>query len=217
MRHRRRALLLLLTAALLTSCSGSGGTALDGAGQGSDLVGYEHTQVGKEYWVTMPEMSNHSGKPLTVLSAEIAHVPAGLRVTGYRVVSAGAGGHVIGVIPVGVTDDNARPHKGSSIQIKAHDSSDLYYEARVKVTGAVHSDLTNCTRQALCIVTEVQEDGQGHLPETLQYIRGRRSTCPASFPSAFPSNSSVAPPEFLGEATEALHQHGTSNRRFTCT
>ncbi|MEV7391291.1 MULTISPECIES: hypothetical protein [unclassified Streptomyces] len=138
------AVFLALSAAALTSCSDGGGTALDGAGQGSNLVGYEHTQVGKEYWVTMPEMSNHSGKPLTVLSAEIAHVPAGLRVTGYRVVSTGAGGHVIGVIPVGVTDDNARPQKGSSIQVKAHDSSDLYYEARVEVTGAVHGDLTNC-------------------------------------------------------------------------
>ncbi|MFD8816860.1 hypothetical protein ACFV23_36585 [Streptomyces sp. NPDC059627] len=144
MSRRVFAVFLTLSAAALTSCSDGGGTALDGAGQGSNLVGYEHTQVGKEYWVTMPEMSNNSGKPLTVLGARIVHVPAGLRVTGYRVVSAGAGGHAIGVIPVGVTDDNALHHKGSSFQVKAHGSSDLYYEARVRVTGAVHGDLTTC-------------------------------------------------------------------------
>ncbi|MFK0279723.1 hypothetical protein ACIQVL_04500 [Streptomyces sp. NPDC090499] len=144
MSRRLFAALLALSAAALTSCSDGGGAALDGAGQGSNLVGYEHTQVGKEYWVTMPEMSNSSGKPLTVLSAEIVHVPAGLRVTGYRVVGAGTGGHPYGVIPVGVTNDSARPHQGGSIPIKAHGSSDLYYEARVKVTGTVHGDLTTC-------------------------------------------------------------------------
>ncbi|RPE44257.1 hypothetical protein EDD90_7493 [Streptomyces sp. Ag109_O5-1] len=142
MRHRRRALLLLLTAALLTSCSGSGGTALEGDAKASDLAGYDHAQVGKEYWVTMPQMSNKSGKPLTVLSAEIAHVPAGLRITGYRVADAGTGGHPIGVIPVGA--DSAGDHKGDSIPVTAHGMSSLYYEARVKVTGAVHGDLSTC-------------------------------------------------------------------------
>jgi hypothetical protein len=144
MTHRRRVLLTLLTATLLTSCSDGGGTALEGSAHGSNLVGYEHTQVGKEYWVTMPQMENTSGKALTVLSGKIVHVPAGLRITGYRVVSDGAGPHPIGVIPVGVTDDSALAHKGSSIPIAAHVLSHLYYEARVKVTGAVHGDLTTC-------------------------------------------------------------------------
>lgn len=144
MRYRRRALLALLTVGLLTSCSGGGGTALAGAGKSSNLVGYEHTQVGEEYWVTMPQMENTSGKALTVLSGKIVHVPAGLRITTYRVVSDGAGPHPIGVIPVGVTDDNALRHKGSSFRVPAHTLSHLYYEARIKVTGTVHGDLTNC-------------------------------------------------------------------------
>ncbi|MER5787215.1 hypothetical protein [Streptomyces sp. NPDC001980] len=142
MSRRLFAVFLALSAAVLTSCSDGGGTALEGAEQASALVGYEHTQVGKEYRVTMPEMSNNSGKPLTVLSAEIVHVPAGLRVTGYRVV--GADGHPYGVIPVGDTDVGVRPHKGSSIRLKSHGTSDLFYEARVKVTGTVHGDLTTC-------------------------------------------------------------------------
>jgi hypothetical protein len=49
MPRRLFAVLLALSAAALTSCSDGGGTALDGAGRGSNLVGYEHTQVGKEY------------------------------------------------------------------------------------------------------------------------------------------------------------------------
>ncbi|MFJ9564971.1 hypothetical protein ACIRQQ_33675 [Streptomyces fuscichromogenes] len=140
------AVFLALSTTTLTACSGSGGKALDGGGQAANLVGYEHTQVGEEYWVTMPEMSNNSGKPITVLSAKIVDVPAGLRITGYRVANAGTGGHPIGVIPVGATDGigRASAHKGGQIQIKPHALSSLYYEARVKVTGPVHGDLTTC-------------------------------------------------------------------------
>ncbi|MEV5958623.1 hypothetical protein AB0M11_33600 [Streptomyces sp. NPDC051987] len=144
MSRRLFAVFLALSAAALTSCSDGGGTALDGDAKNGTLVGYEHTQVGKEYWVTMPQMENTSGKPLTVLGGKIAHVPAGLRITGYRVVSDGAGPHPIGVIPVGVTDDHALARRGSAIPVKAHTLSHLYYEARVKVTGAVHGDLTTC-------------------------------------------------------------------------
>ncbi|MGY5051319.1 hypothetical protein ACWDE0_37895 [Streptomyces sp. 900105755] len=144
MSRRLFAVFLALGAAALTSCSDGGGTALAGAGKSSNLVGYEHTQAGKEYWVTMPQMENTSGKPVTVLSGKIVHVPAGLRITAYRVVSDGTGPHPYGVRAVGVTDHNALAHQGSSIRIPAHTLSDLYYEARVKVTGTVHGDLTTC-------------------------------------------------------------------------
>ncbi|MEU3513960.1 hypothetical protein ABZ770_01400 [Streptomyces sp. NPDC006654] len=144
MSRRVFAVFLALSAAALTSCSDGGGAALAGAGEGSNLVGYEHTQAGKEYWVAMPQMENTSGKPLTVLNGKIAHVPAGLRITAYRVVSDGAGAHPIGVTPVGVTDDSVSAPKGSSIRIPAHTLSHLHYEARIKVTGTVHGDLTDC-------------------------------------------------------------------------
>ncbi|WP_406435614.1 hypothetical protein OHB00_16440 [Streptomyces sp. NBC_00631] len=144
MSRRLFAVFLALSAAALTSCSDGGGTALEGDAKHGNLVGYEHTQVGKEYWVTMPQMENTSGKPLTVLSGKIAHVPAGLRISGYRVASDGTGPHPMGVTLVGVTDDHALAHKGSSFRIPAHTLSHLYYEARVKVTGAVHGDLTTC-------------------------------------------------------------------------
>ncbi|MFJ3770819.1 hypothetical protein ACIPX0_03900 [Streptomyces sp. NPDC090075] len=138
MRHRRQVLLALLTTALLTSCSG-GGTALDGSSHGSDIAGFDHAQVGDEYWVAMPPLSNKTAKPLTVVDAKIVHVPAGLRVTGYRVDTA-AGGYLIGPSPVAATDDV----RTGPVRVAAHDQSDQYYEARVKVTGAVHGDLTDC-------------------------------------------------------------------------
>ncbi|MEW2300846.1 hypothetical protein AB0958_12860 [Streptomyces sp. NPDC006655] len=144
MSRRLFAVFLALSAAALTSCSDGGGTALAGGVGSGGLVGYEHTQVGKEYWVTMPQMQNTSGKPLTVLSGTIVHVPDGLRITGYRVVDDGAGPHPMGVTPVGVTDDHALVHQGGSIPVPAHTSSHLSYEARIKVTGAVHGDLTDC-------------------------------------------------------------------------
>ncbi|MFG2962028.1 hypothetical protein ACGFZS_01975 [Streptomyces sp. NPDC048288] len=138
MRHRRRALLALLTTALLTSCSG-GGTALDGSSQAAGIAENDHAQVGDEYWVAMPPLSNRTGKPLTVIDAKIVHVPAGLRITGYRV-DITAGGYLIGTSPVAATDDV----RTGPVRVAAHDQSDQYYEARVKVTGAVHGDLTDC-------------------------------------------------------------------------
>ncbi|MEU2337306.1 hypothetical protein ABZ608_27625 [Streptomyces sp. NPDC013172] len=158
MSRRLFAVFLALSAAALTSCSDGGGAALSGAGKGSNLVGYEHTQVGKEYWVAMPQMENTSGKPLTVLNGKIAHVPAGLRITAYRVVSDGAGPHPTGVTPVGVTDDSASAHKGSSIRIPAHTRSHLYFEARVKVTGTVRGDLTDCRYRYRQDSTTYRED-----------------------------------------------------------
>ncbi|MFJ8493554.1 hypothetical protein ACIRBZ_35195 [Streptomyces sp. NPDC094038] len=139
MRHRRRALLALLTTGLLTSCSGGGGAALDGSSQAAGIAGFDHAQVGDEYWVAMPPLANKTGKPLTVIDARIVHVPAGLRVTGYRVDTAD-GGYLIGTSPVTATDDV----RTGPIRVAAHDQSDRYYEARVKVTGAVHGDLTDC-------------------------------------------------------------------------
>ncbi|MFG3292695.1 hypothetical protein ACGF3G_28300 [Streptomyces sp. NPDC048179] len=114
--------------------------ALDGSSQAAGVAGYDHAQVGDEYWVAMPPLSNKTGKPLTVVDAKIVHVPAGLRVTGYRVDSAGGDGYLIGPSPVAATDDV----KDGPIRVAAHSRSDLYYEARVKVTGAVHGDLTGC-------------------------------------------------------------------------
>ncbi|MBW8796460.1 MAG: hypothetical protein JF597_23550 [Streptomyces sp.] len=146
MSRRLFAVFLALSAAALTSCSDGGGTALGGSLQTYGISGFDHAQVGDEYWVSLPQMSNTSGEPLTVLSGKIAHVPAGLHITGYRINSSGGGGHPLGPIRVGDAEavDRAGAHKGSSIPVKAHDTSDLYYEARVKVTGTVRGDLTTC-------------------------------------------------------------------------
>ncbi|MEU9404925.1 hypothetical protein AB0E08_04340 [Streptomyces sp. NPDC048281] len=138
MKHRRRALLALLTVGLLTSCSG-GGTALDGSSQAGAIAENDHARVRDEYWVAMPPLSNKTGKPLTVVDAKIVHVPAGLRITGYRVDTA-VEGYLMGTSPVAPTDEV----RTGPVRVAAHDQSDQYYEARVKVTGAVHGDLTDC-------------------------------------------------------------------------
>lgn len=119
MRHRRR--------------------ALDGSSHGSNIAGFDHAQVGDEYWVAMPPLSNRTGKPLTVVDAKIVHVPAGLRITGYRVDTAD-GGYLIGTSPVAPTDDV----RTGPVRVAGHDQSDQYYEARVKVTGATHQQDLGC-------------------------------------------------------------------------
>lgn len=145
MSRRLFAVFLALSAAALTSCSDGGGAALGGSLQTYGISGYDQAKVGDEYWVSLPQMSDTSGKPLTVLSGKIAHVPAGLRIMGYRI-NIAVSGHPLGPMLVGGPEDVAPDgaHKGGSIPVKAHGTSDLYYEARVKVTGTVRGDLTDC-------------------------------------------------------------------------
>ncbi|SMF80043.1 hypothetical protein [Streptomyces sp. Amel2xC10] len=145
---------------VLTSCdsapSGSAdhrnvtvGTALDGGMQAEAEIAFEHAQVGEEYWVSLPLTSNASAKPLTLEKAEITHVPKGLRIIGYRAVSArDTDGHAMGVAPAGTDQvhdlEHARDHADRPVRVESDSVSDVYYLARLRVTGPVRADLTGC-------------------------------------------------------------------------
>ncbi|AZP22785.1 hypothetical protein EJC51_46135 [Streptomyces aquilus] len=112
-------------------------------------ISFEHAQAGAEYWVSLPQPSNTSAKSLTLEKARITGVPKGLRIVGYRAVSAqDTDGHAMGVAPAGTPQvhdlEHAPDHAGSPIQVKASATSDVYYLARLKVTGQVGGDLTGC-------------------------------------------------------------------------
>ncbi|MEV8539582.1 hypothetical protein [Streptomyces sp. NPDC051572] len=142
---------VVLTACDSTRTSGgeSQGKALDGGMQSQAELGFEHAQVGQEYWVSLPETTNVSSSPLTILDAEIAHVPKGLRVLEYKAVSEkDTDGHAMGVSLVGGRAtgemDHAPDHTGRPITVGPHTAADIYYLARVKVTAPVRGDLTGC-------------------------------------------------------------------------
>ncbi|MEU4047006.1 hypothetical protein ACK389_30365 [Streptomyces antibioticus] len=159
---------------VLTSCdsapSGSSssqnvtvGTALDGGMQAEAEIAFEHARVGEEYWVSLPQTSNVSATPLTLEKAEITQVPEGLRIIGYRAVSArDTDGHAMGVASAGTDQvhdlEHARDHADRPVRVEADSVSDVYYLARLKVTGPVGADLTGCRYRYRQGDTEYRQD-----------------------------------------------------------
>ncbi|MFF4897914.1 hypothetical protein [Streptomyces sp. NPDC001068] len=124
------------------------GTALDGGMHSQGEADYPYAQPGDEYWVALPAPANTSGTPLTVLDATIAPAPRGVRILGYRAVSAEyAGGYLLGFAHVGAEDsvlERAHDYAGDPIPVEPHQRSDVYYLARLRVTGPIHGKLTTC-------------------------------------------------------------------------
>ncbi|RZU46103.1 hypothetical protein EV284_0768 [Streptomyces sp. BK022] len=125
------------------------GTALEYDTIGGDVES-PHLQIGHEYWVALPRAENTSDRPLTLLKGEITHVPPGLQITEYRAFShEETEGHPLGTTPVGgspgIADLTAMPdHSGKPSQVEAHASGDIYWAARVRVTGEITRALTGC-------------------------------------------------------------------------
>ncbi|MFE6199329.1 hypothetical protein [Streptomyces sp. NPDC057838] len=126
------------------------GRALDGDIQAGFEVTSPYAQVGKEYWVALPTADNVSDRPLTLLRGEITQVPEGLEIVGYKAIShEDTEGHPLGASPVegspGVPNLTALPdHSGRPSLIPAHEPGDVFWAARVRVTGKVTGDLTGC-------------------------------------------------------------------------
>ncbi|QIJ62811.1 hypothetical protein [Streptomyces sp. JB150] len=125
------------------------GTALDGERQGGIEVTSPHARSGSECGVCLPAVANTSDEPLVLLEGEIARVSEGLEYLGCRAVSAeDTGGHAL-VISIGVRNGmpgpaKLRDHAGRPVRVPAREVSDVFYAARVKVTGPVRGDLTGC-------------------------------------------------------------------------
>ncbi|OXS37056.1 hypothetical protein [Streptomyces sp. XY006] len=126
------------------------GSALDSGIQSGLEVTSPHTQVGKEYWVALPTADNVSDRPLTLLRGEITQVPEGLEVVGYKAIShEDTDGHPLSASPVegspGVPKLTKLPdHSSRPSLVPAHEPGDVFWAARVRVTGKVTGDLTGC-------------------------------------------------------------------------
>ncbi|MFJ3641014.1 hypothetical protein ACIPRD_14805 [Streptomyces sp. NPDC090108] len=171
LRLRTVTALLLLTAAVLTSCTGlqtgfgsheAQGSALDGGEQTRMDISFEHAQIGQEYWVSLPQTSNRSSRALTVLNAEITPVPQGIRIMEYRADSGSdTDGHPVGVSLIKADGDDlaeAPDHAGHPVPIRAHHMTDIYYLARVKVTGPIRGAFTKCRYRYRQGSTTYQQD-----------------------------------------------------------
>jgi hypothetical protein len=145
-----RAVVVLVVVGALTAATGGDrardyaqGRALAGTG---NAIGFPHARVGTEYWVSMPVQENVTGRPLTLLRTEWRHVPAGLRVLRYGVVTV----EETGGQGLFASDDQdfarsvpgVRVHAARPIRVPAHGRADAYVLARVRVTGPVHENLS---------------------------------------------------------------------------
>lgn len=125
------------------------GSALDGGMQSAGDVGYEHAQIGEEYWAGLPLPWNTSSADVEITKAEFDDVPQGIEVIEYRAVN---GNETDGNILFARTDgkggmpdlSKARNYAGHPVKVKAKSGSDIYYVARIKVTGRVHGALKDC-------------------------------------------------------------------------
>ncbi|MDT0390823.1 hypothetical protein [Streptomyces dubilierae] len=126
------------------------GSSLDSDIQAGLEVTSPHAQVGKEYWVALPTADNVSDQPLTLLRGEITKVPEGLEIVGYKAIShEDTDGHPLSASPVegspGVPNLTRLPdHSGRPSLVPAHEPGDIFWAARIRVTGRVTGDLTGC-------------------------------------------------------------------------
>lgn len=108
-----------------------------------------HARPGSEYWVSLPAVANTSDEPLALLKGEITRVPEGLEILEYRAVSAeDTDGHPM-IVPTGGRNGmpdlaKIRDYAGRPVRVPAREVSDIFYAARVRVTGPVRGDLTGC-------------------------------------------------------------------------
>ncbi|MGY5099338.1 hypothetical protein [Streptomyces sp. 900105245] len=109
-----------------------------------------HAQVGKEYWVALPAADNLTNRPLTLLRGEFTRVPHGLKLIEYRAFShEDTEGHPMGPTPVGGSPgipDLTRLHDYSDrpSRVAPHEPGDVFWAARLRVTGKVTGALTGC-------------------------------------------------------------------------
>jgi hypothetical protein len=125
------------------------GSALDGGIQSAGDVGCEHAQVGEEYWAGLPLPWNTSSEDVEITKADFGHVPEGIEVIEYRAVNVN---ETDGNILFARTDgkggmpdlSEARNYAGHPAEVKAGSGSDIYYVARIRVTGRVQDALKDC-------------------------------------------------------------------------
>ncbi|MFF3448335.1 hypothetical protein ACFYXJ_14520 [Streptomyces sp. NPDC002667] len=124
------------------------GRALDGGMDSQFDVGSNGLRIGQEYWLNLPQVTNLSGEPVTVLKARIkGGLPHGLTLIGYKVVSTtDTDGYGIGVLEVNSVDDDVTglPDRTDTFTVRSHKPADWYPMVRFRVTGPVTDDTAQC-------------------------------------------------------------------------
>lgn len=121
---------------------------LDGGLASQVEIQYPNLRPGHEYWISLPQATNSSSKPVTVDKAKFVNLPHGLKLIGYKAISVeDSDGYAMGVTPIKGGDEDLtglRDHSDKPFTVKAHQPAGIYYVARVRVTGPVSGDTAQC-------------------------------------------------------------------------
>jgi hypothetical protein len=143
---------LVAASLLVCSASSSGqreaGHSLNGGIRSNGTVGTDHVRVGEEWWVAFPPVVNTSKQRLEVTGVKLLDVPKGLKVTEYRAVDSAESEGVSLISRQGDPDmpdiTRLKDHSGRPIEVNSGTDSDIYFVARLKVTGPISKNANGC-------------------------------------------------------------------------
>jgi hypothetical protein len=127
------------------------GTSLGGESEAASWIGHDQVAIGQEWLFALPLPYNKSAKDLTITRAEVIDLPPGTQLTG---MSAHAlrdtDDSVIGLALAGSSDmttkllAKAKNVVDKPVTVKPRSLSDVYYVARIKVTGKIAKEVERC-------------------------------------------------------------------------
>ncbi|WP_216589800.1 hypothetical protein [Streptomyces brasiliscabiei] len=140
-------------ALLVTACSSqeqrpARGDALDSGMQTSGTVGSEHVKVGETWWFALPVPTNKSAEPIEITGVSIVRIPKGMKVLKYGAYSLEDTEGLALLVTEGekLTPRFAelRDYSDKPVRVAPHQSSDIYYLARLKITGLPSQSARYC-------------------------------------------------------------------------
>ncbi|CAL9513355.1 hypothetical protein [Streptomyces sp. enrichment culture] len=114
----------------------------------SGTAGTEKAAVGQEWWFALPVPHNTSREAIKITSAQVVSVPKGLEVSGYGAFEIDETG---GVYFLSNAADPSNPrfaelknHINRPVEVRPNQASEIYYLARLRVTGPVEDNVRGC-------------------------------------------------------------------------
>ncbi|MFF3617330.1 hypothetical protein [Streptomyces sp. NPDC002580] len=143
-----------LTVWLIPAGSGAAGArtpagdALDGGLASQADLSSDGLRIGEEYWLSLPQVTNVSGEPVTVFKARfVGGLPHGLELIDRKVVSTeDTGGYGMGLLEVKSPGDDVTglPERTDTFTVTPHEPAHWYHKVRFRVTGPVTDDTSQC-------------------------------------------------------------------------
>ncbi len=105
-------------------------------------------KVGETWWFALPVPANKSAKPIEITEASIVEVPQGMKVLEYGAYSLEDTEGLALLVKEGSKFtprfEELRDYSDKPVKVAPHKSSDIYYLARLKITGLPSKSARYC-------------------------------------------------------------------------